>query len=118
MDMTRVFADMAGKRTPWFTIVHQNIVGTVGDIEKVYLSYAYFDMEGRIDMSQHSQEAAQKVDEWMNPSVRDKENQVLQIRHAVKTPKLTSDELMALQAKVSKDLGLAVNINMLLNTVT
>ena len=115
--MTRVFPDLAGKRAPWFTIIHQNGASTVADIERVYLTYAYYDLEGHIDMSQHDNVAAQKaIDLYELYLIRDY-TQVLPMRHAVKQPKLTTEERMALQARVSKDLNFAVSINMLLHMV-
>ena len=121
MEMTRVFVELAGKRVPWFSFIHHDEIVTASDITRVYLSYAYFDMEGRIDFTQQSQAASEKMNAWFSRFVQYKEmeedRQVLPMRHIVKKPKLTDEELKALQTKVSKDLGIPVNINFLLLTV-
>lgn len=123
VDMTRVFLSLAGKRVPWFSLIHQDEVRSSSDIVKVYLSYAYYDLDGKMDMTQHSKEAAQIIDKWFKRilpvnDTKPEEKKVLPMRHVVKKPKLTDQELMTLQAKVSKDLGIPVIINLLLRTVS
>jgi len=97
IDMTRVFISLAGKRVPWFSLIHQDEVRSSSDIARVHLSYAYYNLDGKIDMTQHSQEAAQLIDKWFKRSFPSN---------------------MTLQAKVSKDLGIPISINLLLHTVS
>ena len=123
VDMTRVFLSLAGKRVPWFSLIHQDEVRSSSDIERVYLSYAYYDLDGKMDMTQHAQVANQLIDKWFERifpilDTKPEEKNVLPIRHVVKKPKLTNPELLTLQAKVSKDLGIPVSINLLLHTVS
>ncbi|MBP2641025.1 MAG: hypothetical protein H6Q66_1976 [Firmicutes bacterium] len=118
-DMTRKFPALAGKHVPWFSIVHHDKVASVADIAKVYLTYAYYNENGELDVWQHELEAAQKISELFNPlkNRTSQEKAVPAIRHKVKIPKLNNEEYKSLQAKVSKDIGIMVNINLLLQAV-
>lgn len=116
-DMKRVFPELAGKRAPWIEIVHQDKVEKPSDIMRVIFTYAYYDLDGKFDMQQHQQEATQKIGEQIDPMLRgrnSKDNKVLSLPHRVKTPKLNDIEKKALQERVRKDLGIEININVLL----
>jgi hypothetical protein len=120
VEMNRVFDTLAGQRAPWFSIIHQDEVNAITDIVRVHLEYAYYDVEGKLDLAPSGKVMAQKLGEWFEqrqPHEKQESKQVIPMRYALKKPKLTSEELMALQTRVSKDLGIAVNINQLLNTV-
>lgn len=120
VEMNRVFPELAGKCAPWFSIIHQDEVNSITDIVRVHLEYAYYDMDGKLDLTPGGKVIAQKLEEWFEqrtPQEKQKSKQVIPMRYALKKPKLTSEELMALQTRVSKDLGIAVNINQLLNTL-
>ena len=120
VEMNRVFPELAGKRAPWFSIIHQDEVNIISDIVRVHLEYAYYDMDGKLDLAPGGKVIAQKLGEWFEqkkPHEKQESQQVIPMRYALKKPKLTSDELMALQTRVSKDLGIAVKINQLLNTL-
>lgn len=120
VEMSRVFPELAGKRAPWFSIIHQDAVNSITDIVRVHLEYAYYDVEGKLDLAPSGKVIAQKLGEWFEqkkPHEKQESKQVVPMRYALKKPKLTSEELRALQTKVSKDLGIAVNINQLLNTL-
>jgi hypothetical protein len=120
INMDRVFPSLAGKRVPWFSIVHYDKVTCISDIVKVYFTYAYYDLDGKLDLQQHEQEATQKPEKLLFPVVQHLKNEkknVLSMRHRVKMPRLTDDEYKSLQKKVSKDLGFIISINLLLQTV-
>ena len=120
MNLDRVFPDLAGKRVPQFSIIHQDKVTSIADIIKVYLTYAYYNLDGKFDLQQHEQESAQKMEETIFqclPRLKHNEKNILSTPHRVKMPKLTDEEYKSLQAKVSKNLGInTININLLLQT--
>ena len=119
--MNRVFPALAGKRVPWFSIIHRNEVNSIDDIIQVYLNYAYYDSEGKFDCTPHDKVIPQLLEKWFKPltpsiSNTKKDTNVVPMRYAIKHPTLADTERVALQKRVSKDLGIEVNINLLLTT--
>ena len=68
-DMKRVFPNLAGKRAPWVSIVHQDEVQSLADIVRVYLTYAYYDLDGKLDLTQQHKEAAQILNDCFSASL-------------------------------------------------
>ncbi len=64
VEMNRVFPELAGKRAPWFSIIHQDEVNIISDIVRVHLEYAYYDMDGKLDLAPGGKVIAQKLGEW------------------------------------------------------
>ncbi|HWR31206.1 MAG TPA: hypothetical protein VN631_15370 [Negativicutes bacterium] len=121
VEMNRVFPELAGKRVPWFSIIHRDEVNSLDDIIQVYLNYAYYESEGKFDTTPHDKVIPQLLEKWLKPMAQgihdgEKETNVIPMRYAIKHPTLADAERVALQKRVSKDLGIEVNINLLLNT--
>jgi len=60
-------------------------------------------MNGKLDTTQHNQEATDKIEKWLALFIKhgeDKNKNVVSMPHKVQKPELTDDERKALQEKV------------------
>jgi len=119
IDMNRVFPQLAGKKVPWVSLVHHDIVRTSDDIIRLYLGFAYYDLQGKFDGTHHEKVTAQVMEDFLKPYFEKtrvaKERNVLTMPHRLKVPRLSADEKSVLQERIRKDLGVPINLNLMIN---
>ena len=99
LNMNRKFPEKAGSRTEWISVYH-----TDGEIIKVTINWAYFDMNGTFDFTYYGREAAQKIDEAIFGKER-KTGKLVQLSFKVKVPQLKDEDKELIKARLIKDFG-------------